>query len=58
MQAHALISSGTAKKVLLLVGDITSTHSDRRNRNSNMLFGDAVTATLLEWTSKKVLSYF
>lgn len=58
MQAHALISSGVAKKVLLLAGDITSTHSDRRNRNSNMLFGDAGTATLLEWTDDDNTAWF
>ena len=58
MQAHALISTGVAKKVLLLAGDITSTHSDRRNRNSNMLFGDAGTATLLEWTDKENTAWF
>lgn len=58
MQASALITSGTAKKVLLLTGDITSTHSDRRNRNSNMLFGDAGTATLLEWTDEENPSWF
>lgn len=58
VQAHALISSGTAKKVLLLTGDITSTHSDKRNRNSNMLFGDAGTATLVEYTDEENPAYF
>ena len=57
-QAHSLISSRAAKKVLLLAGDITSTHSDRRNRNSNMLFGDAGTATLLEYTDEENTAYF
>lgn len=56
--AHSLISSGAAKKILLLAGDITSTHSDRRNRNSNMLFGDAGTATLLEYTDEENTAYF
>ena len=56
--AHSLISSRAAKKVLLLAGDITSTHSDRRNRNSNMLFGDAGTATLLEYTDEENTAYF
>ncbi|MBO7048736.1 MAG: ketoacyl-ACP synthase III [Spirochaetia bacterium] len=58
LQAHALISTGVAKKILLLSGDITSTHSDRRNRNSNMLFGDAGTATLLEWTDEENTAWF
>lgn len=56
--AHSLISSRAAKKVLLLAGDITSTHSDRRNRNSNMLFGDAGTATLLEYTDEEKTAFF
>ena len=56
--AHSLISSGAAKRCLLLAGDITSTHSDRRNRNTNMIFGDAGTATLLEWTDKNNLAWF
>lgn len=56
--AHALIESGAAKKVLVLAGDLTSTHSDRRNRNSNMLFGDAGTATLVERTEEDNPSWF
>lgn len=56
--AHSLIASNAAKKVLLLAGDITSTHSDRRNRNSNMLFGDAGTATLLEYTDEEKTAFF
>ena len=58
MTAHSLISSGAAQKCLLLAGDITSRHSDRRNRNSNMLFGDAGTATLLEYTDEERPSFF
>lgn len=57
-QAYALIESGAAKKILLLVGDISSHHSDRRNRNVNMLFGDAGTATLLEYSEQVEPSYF
>ena len=56
--AHSLISGGAAKHCLLLAGDITSLHSDRRNRNSNMLFGDAGTATLLEWCEEDNTAYF
>lgn len=50
--AHSLVESGAARHCLVLAGDITSTHSDRRNRNSNMLFGDAGTATLVERTEE------
>ena len=56
--AHSLIASGTAHKCLVLSGDLTSTHSDKRNRNSNMLFGDAGTATLVEETDDVCQSWF
>ena len=56
--AHSLIASGAAKRVLLLNGDTLSTHTDRRNRISNMLFGDAGTATLIEATAEKRESCF
>ena len=45
--AHSLVESAAARNVLVLAGDLTSLHSDRRNRNTNMLFGDAGTATLV-----------
>ena len=51
--AHSLIASRAAKRVLIVAGDLNSLHSDRRNRNSNMLFGDAGTATLLEYTDEE-----
>ena len=47
-QAHALVESGAVRRCLLLAGDVNSFHSSRRNRNVNMLFGDAATATLVE----------
>ena len=56
--AHSLVESGAAKHCLVLAGDLTSTHSDRRNRNSNMLFGDAGTATLVERTEEECGSWF
>ena len=58
LQAHALIESGAFRRCLLLVGDISSTHSDVRNRNVNMLFGDAGTATLLDFSEEETMSYF
>lgn len=54
----SLVASGASKKCLLLVGDTASLHSDKRNRNSNMLFGDAATATLIEFSPEKTFSYF
>lgn len=56
--AHSLISSGSAKKVLLLAGDDASTHTCRDNRISNPLFGDAASATLIEYTEKENPAFF
>lgn len=56
--AHSLVSSGAGKRCLLLVGDTVSQHSDRRNRNSNMLFGDAGTATLIDHSEDKIPASF
>ncbi len=56
--AHSLVESGAAGHCLVLAGDLTSTHSDRRNRNSNMLFGDAGTATLVERTEGACPAWF
>ncbi len=56
--AHSLIFSGSAQRVLLLNGDTLSRHTDRRNRVSNMLFGDAGTATLIEATSEERTACF
>ncbi len=56
--AHSLVSSGASKRVLVLAGEIVSIHSDRRNRNSNQLFGDAGTATLVEWTDEENPAWF
>ncbi len=56
--AHSLIASGGAKKVLLLAGDDPSTHAAKDNRISNPLFGDAASATLLEYTTDERTAYF
>jgi len=58
LQAHALIESGAVRRVLTIVGDLTSTHSDKRNRNVNMLFGDAAIATLVEYSEVETPSSF
>lgn len=55
---HSLISSGAVKNVLLLAGDSPSQHSDRRNRLVNQIFGDAGSATYLEYTEKENMAYF
>ena len=54
----SLVESGASRKCLLLVGDTVSLHTDKRNRNINMLFGDAATATLIEFSPTETKSYF
>ncbi len=56
--AHSMIESGAVRKCLLLAGDMNSTHSDRRNRISNMLYSDSGSATLLEYSEEENPSYF
>lgn len=56
--AHSLIASGASRKILLLTGDTNSMHSDVRNRISNMLYGDAGSATILEYSDKSDTAYF
>lgn len=46
--AMAAIASGSAKRVLLLVGDTISKTVDSQDRSTAMLFGDAGTATAIE----------
>lgn len=56
--AHQMIESGTHKKILLLNGDTPSVGIDPSNRNSAPIFGDGGVATLLEYTSEPLKSYF
>lgn len=56
--AHSLVQSGASKKCLLLEGSSSSLISDKSNRNSNMLFGDAGSAILLERSENDIPSYF
>lgn len=56
--AHSLISSGAAKKILVLGGDTPSRHNDIRNRNTSMILADGVAAALLEYTEKENTAYF
>lgn len=58
MVAHSLIESNTAKKILIVVGDLASKQSNIRNRNDIMLFGDCATAIILEYSEAKNESYF
>ncbi len=56
--ASSMIESGAIKNALVLVGDISSKDSDIRNRLTNILFGDAVVATYVEYTDKLTESWF
>lgn len=56
--AHAMIASGAAKKCLLLVGDAPSRVVHPKNRKNAQLFGDAASATLLEYTDGARPAYF
>lgn len=58
LTAHAMISSGASKRCLLLAGDIASYGIEQSNRKSAQLFGDAVSATLLEATKSICQSTF
>jgi len=58
LQAFALVESGVSQRCLICAGDLKSLHSDRRNRNSNMLFGDAATATIVERCEEERASFF
>lgn len=56
--ACSLIESGAAKRILLCAGDTCSTKCDERNRNTAPVFGDAGTATIVEYDEKETLFYF
>jgi 3-oxoacyl-[acyl-carrier-protein] synthase-3 len=46
--AESMISTGIAKKILLLVGETTSKIIDKKDKSTAMIFGDAGSATALE----------
>jgi 3-oxoacyl-[acyl-carrier-protein] synthase-3 len=56
--AHSLIASGASKRLLLLVGDTLSNHTNTEDRNTSILFGDAGSATLLEYSNEDLTNYF
>lgn len=57
LQASMLLNSG-CKRVLLLVGDTFSKFSDMFINNTAPIFGDAGTATLIEYDNNASASYF
>ncbi len=58
LNAFSLISETGIKRVLLLVGDTVSKLISPDDVASNVLFGDAGTATAIEWDAKAEPSYF
>lgn len=56
--AHSLIASKACKNVLLCAGDTPSIYSDKKNRKVNPLFGDAGSATWLEYTKDEHTAFF
>lgn len=56
--ASQMIESGTHKRILLLNGDTPSVGIDPSDRNSAPIFGDGGVATLLEYSTEPVMSYF
>lgn len=56
--ASRLIDGVAVKRVLLLVGDTTSKTVDPTDRATAMLFGDAGTATALEFSADAMASYY
>ena len=58
MTAYALISSGNYKKCLLLAGDLCARANDQSNRKVAPVFGDAASATILQYTAENKKSSF
>lgn len=56
--SSSLIQSGSCKKVLLLAGDTPSSGLDVSDRISAPVFGDAGTATLIEYSDKIINSCY
>lgn len=56
--ACALMQSGFFKKCLLLAGDVPARATDQKDRKKAQIFSDGASATILEYTSEKRLSYF
>jgi 3-oxoacyl-[acyl-carrier-protein] synthase-3 len=54
----SLISNGSIKKGLLLVGDTVSKQVNPKDQSTEPLFGDAGTATLLEYNESSSPMYF
>ncbi len=58
LTAHAMIESGAVKSILLLAGDMCGRANDPTNRKSAPVFGDAASATYLEYSEAECQSFF
>lgn len=56
--AMMMVQGGAARKVLLAVGDTSSIMNDPDDRSTALLFGDAGTATLVEYTDAAAEAHF
>ena len=56
--AHALMSTKAFKRCLLLAGDLCARANDQTNRKTAPVFGDAASATILQYTPKDTKSTF
>lgn len=54
----ALVASGAVRNCLLLAGDLCARMTDQKNRKAAPVFGDAASATFIEYTEKDCFSYF
>ncbi len=58
MTAYAFVSSGNYRKGLLLAGDLCARMNDLSDRKKAPVFGDAASATLLEYTAEDRKAFF
>ena len=56
--ADSLVETGQLKRILLLVGDVITPHHNIQDKSSHPLFGDAGTATAIEYTQDVSETYF
>lgn len=54
----SMIEAGVIKKCLYIAADIGSTHTNPKNRNVCILFGDGAVATLIERTEKEKPAHY
>lgn len=58
MTAHAYLSTGMYEKCLILAGDLCGRINDQTDRKVAPVFGDAASATILEYTENESETFF